>query len=610
MKRFPFRASSFLTLLVSLCALLECDATDRGNYFQWHTVELPFEGPMTSESDRVNPFTDYALVVHFNHEKSDYTVRGFYAADGKAAESGADSGNIWKVRFTPDRLGKWTYEAKLRVGSQVALSDDINAGVIVPLASSSGNFEVVPTDKRGRDFRAQGRIIVSDGYLRFGQSGSYWIKGGAGSPENLLAYEGFDGTYRQVFEARKGEAAPSTELHVFEPHIQDWNTGDLTWRNGKGKGIVGGINYLSANGMNSIYFLTLNILGDGNDVWPYTSYEERSRFDCSKLDQWELLFQYMQMKGILLHMVTQETENEEMLDGGDTGPQRKLYYRELIARFGHHLALVWNLGEENGPAHWRPEGQNNEQQRSMASYLKGNDPYNHPVLIHTHATRGDKEDLLPGLLGHPPLDGLSFQIDRRETAHAEIVKWKKRSAERGNEWLITFDELGKWYQGVLPDAVDPHHDTVRHYALWGSLMAGAAGVEWYFGAHYEHNDLTAEDWRSRANVWEQTRYAMEFFETYIPYWEMYPQNELTARVDDYCFAKAGQVYAIYVPDSVTIDLNLDDSEKDFSVSWYDPIRGGSLQKGSVGQVSGPGYVELGEPPKLIDQDWVVLVESQ
>ena len=29
------------------------------------------------------------------------------------------------------------------------------------------------------------------------------------------------------------------------------------------------------------------------------------------------------------------------------GPERKLYCRELIARFGHNLALNWNLGEEN-----------------------------------------------------------------------------------------------------------------------------------------------------------------------------------------------------------------------------------------------------------------------
>ena len=37
----------------------------------------------------------------------------------------------------------------------------------------------------------------------------------------------------------------------------------------------------------------------------------------------------------------------DALDGGELGPERKLYCRELIARFGHALALNWNLGEEN-----------------------------------------------------------------------------------------------------------------------------------------------------------------------------------------------------------------------------------------------------------------------
>ncbi|MEM6364875.1 MAG: DUF5060 domain-containing protein, partial [Planctomycetota bacterium] len=49
----------------------------------WHTVELAFAGPMTSELDATNPFTDYRLQVRFEHENgSAKLIRGFYAADG------------------------------------------------------------------------------------------------------------------------------------------------------------------------------------------------------------------------------------------------------------------------------------------------------------------------------------------------------------------------------------------------------------------------------------------------------------------------------------------------------------------------------------------------
>ena len=47
------------------------------------------------------------------------------------------------------------------------------------------------------------------------------------------------------------------------------------------------------------------------------------------------------------HLVLQEQENDQLLDGGELGLSRRLYFRELIARFAHHPAITWNLGEEN-----------------------------------------------------------------------------------------------------------------------------------------------------------------------------------------------------------------------------------------------------------------------
>lgn len=249
--------------------------------------------------------------------------------------------------------------------------------------------------------------------------------------------------------------------------------------------------------MNAVYFLTLNIDGDGKDVWPYLTHTDRDRFDCSRLDQWEIVFQHMQHLGIALHIVTQETENERLLDGGFTGRERRLYYRELIARFGHHLALIWNLGEENGPADFSPHGQTSAQQKSMADYLASTDPYGHPVVLHTHSTIAGKDEVLTPLLGHSSLDGLSVQMDNPLCVHSEILHWRQLSHDSGKPWVITMDEIGPWHTGAGPDADDPTHDELRHRVLWGALMAGASGVEWYFGAHFAHNDLSAEDWRSR-----------------------------------------------------------------------------------------------------------------
>ena len=578
---------------------------------QWHTVTLSFEGPTLSEDDTDNPFLNYALVVDFKHEQSNYRVRGFYAADGNAAESSATKGNVWQVRFTPDQIGEWTYTARMYKGNDIAIATDEEQGTAVELLDAQGSFIVTRSDKDGSDFRSKGRLIAHNGFFKFKDTDNYWMKSGTNSPENFLAFEGFDDTYRIKAKAKDGEAEPPSQIHKYAAHVKDWKTGDLTWKGDKGKGIVGALNYLASKEMNAVYFLTLNILGDGKDVWPYMNPDDYTRFDVSRMEQWNVLFEYMQSKGILLHLVTQETENETMLDNGDTGRLRKLYFNELIARYGHHLGLVWNLGEENGPAPWAPSGQNDDQRKAMATYLKQNDPYNHPVLLHTHSYDPLREEVLTPMLGYKDLDGLSLQANIREGASGVVERWKKASREAGNEWLITMDEIGEWHTAVLTDELDPGHKTIRQYAMWGTLMSGAAGVEWYFGAKYPHNDLSCEDWRQRDELWDLTAHARQFFDVFIPYWEMTSNHDLVSHEEGYCLYKANEVYAVYLPDiKEDYTLDLKGSEGSYSIGWFDPLSGGRLKPGTVESVEGGGVVNLGVPESAEQHDWVVLLEKR
>ncbi|MGM0408377.1 MAG: Kelch repeat-containing protein [Bacteroidota bacterium] len=583
-------------------------------FMQWHTITLSFYGPETSELANENPFLNYRLSVEFKNKETQQTIRGFYAADGIASETSSNSGSIWQVRFTPDVTGNWSYAAKLYHGDSIALSDDPNKGELISISNAKGNFIVTKSDKEGDDFRAHGRIEAANGYFKFRGTNNYWLKAGTNSPENLLAYVDFDNTYRMKAEAREGEAAAPTDIHSYEPHLKDWKTGDPTWKKGKGKSLIGAINYLASKGMNSAYFLTLNILGDGKDVWPYVSPDDFTRFDVSKLDQWEIIFEYMQSKGILLHVVLQETENETLLDNGDTGPLRKLYYNELIARFGHHPGLIWNLGEENGQTPWAPDKpfQDDEQRKAMAKYIKENDPYSHPVVLHTLPNDDIRKDILNKMLGYKYLDGISLQHAERETAPKTVSGWKAKSDSAGHPWLITMDEIGMWYDGAMTDSEDPNHNTLRRYALWGTLLSGGAGVEWYFGAKHPHNDLTSENWRQRNRLWEITNYAKEFFNAYLPYWEMQPEHGLVNSKEAYCLHKKNEIYAIYLPDLKTSTLNLSTAKGRFSVKWFNPLSGNGLQTGSVESIDGGGIQSIGNPPEiennLPEQDWVVLVK--
>mgnify|MGYP007026943741 CR=1 FL=1 len=61
----------------------------------------------------------------------------------------------------------------------------------------AGSFPVGPSDKSGRDFRGKGRLdYVGKHHLRFAGSGRYFMKAGVDAPENLLAYQDFDGDFK------------------------------------------------------------------------------------------------------------------------------------------------------------------------------------------------------------------------------------------------------------------------------------------------------------------------------------------------------------------------------------------------------------------------------
>ena len=560
----------------------------------WHTVTLAFDGPETSETADPNPFTDFRLDVTFTGPGGEFVVPGFFAADGRAAETSADSGSTWLARFTPNAEGKWSYRASFRTGSGVALGEDPAVGDPTAFDGSSGDFMVAGSDKQFPDFRSRGHLeYVGERYLRFAGDGSYFLKGGADSPENLLAYVDFDGTRDHDAESGRREAF----LHRYEPHLQDWRDGDPHWQDGKGKGIIGALNYLASEGVNSIYFLPQNVTGDGDDTWPWIERTTFDRFDVSKLDQWEIVFSHADRLGILLHVVTAETENDHLLDDGDLGPHRELYYRELVARFAHHPALIWNLGEENTNS--------TEQRKAHASALHRLDPYDHPVVMHTHAAVHHHQRHYTPLLGFEEFEGASMQIRDDKVVHDVLIEWMRKSREAGQPWIVSFDEQRTGRDGVAPDSEDTSRHDERRDHLWATLMAGSWGIEWYFGYMYPHNDLNLEDFRSRSQIWSMTRHALEFFHENLPFDEMIPADRLAPNQDAYVLAKLGEVYAVYIPSGGTASLNLEGNEGKFKVSWFDPAQGGPLTDGIA--VSGPGIVPLGKAPGDATGDWVALV---
>ena len=625
--------------------------TITGELKRWHKVTLKLEGLYSDEKANPNPFSDYRMLVTFTHPNSglSYTVPGYFAANGDAANTSATSGNIWQAHLSPDEVGTWNYSISFRQGSDVAILPNAKAGSKVGAYDGlSGSFAIQESDKVGVDFRGKGRLTyVNKHHLQFAGSGKYFLKAGPDAPENLLAYDDIDDTPND----------PSLKENLrksWQPHMNDYDANEAsayTWgpnNNKKGKALLGALKYLADEGLNSFSFLTFNVDGDDDNVFPHllrsdvAGYESipdndendetlqvstkgrwadvsngvhHDRFDISKMAQWEQVFCYATQKGLYMDIKTQETENDRKMDSGDLGRERKLYYRELIARFGHHLALNWNLGEESD-IYSETNDPTQERVKAYTQFFYDHDPYRHNIVIHSYP--GDKvtryEKVYQPLLGNnSKLTGASLQTNQENFSNVfkMVNHWVNESAATGTPWVVACDEPGDARLALRPDS-DPGNSHVdgRKNALWGTVMAGGAGVNFYFGYERDHSDLTCQDFRSRDAFWDYCRYMLEFFnKNEIPFQDMSNDNSLSTNKNSWCLAKPGDTYVIYLKNGGTTQLDLSNVNGNFSVKWYNPRNGGNLIDSNITEVTAGSEVSLGNAPSSTSKDWVILVQA-
>ncbi len=641
---------------------------------QYDTVTLDFDGDAAfSETDGradpnaaaggVNPFLDRALDVTFTHAESGrtYTVPGFFDGDG----AGGSTGQVFRARFTPDAPGQWTYQARLQSGRNVAIGEagggNVTGGSFTN-GFTNGTLTVAPPPADAQGFHATGRLLydadgtdLSKHYLRF-QNGDRFLKGGTDSPENLLGYRGFDNT----------QTTGSGNLHSYAPHAGDyqgdgpsWNSPDVDIPNAPsgndGANLIGAVNYLASHHVNSVYFLPMNIGGDGKDTHPFANIStpaqlsgdasnDNVHYDLSKLAQWEQIFSHAQDKGILLHVVLNEAEakNKRELDNAQLGPERKLFYREMVARFGHHNALQWNISEEYN----RDLDLGEARVKQFAQYISDLDTYDHPLTVHNGnfggfgkgqpgaSNVGQRNEVEP-FLGNDNFDLTSYQNYDERGIGDEVEYFRARSRIKGRPIAVMVDEP----ESLNSLKSDGNFDRVRKEMIWDIYLSGGS-AEWFV----RDKDQTLEDFSEFEQVWDETYHARKFLEQNTPFWEMdsiiLTPNDTPSPDDDYIsadtllrgedsglggaevFYKPGEVYAIYFPDGSNDDntnagggdtspeLDLTGyADRTFTLRWYNPRTGEFV--GESATLTGGGWTPLGATPDGFGNtnDWAALVRG-
>lgn len=583
-----------VAMFTLLCSTLTIAANVQGERAKWHPITVDFKGPLLNETDQNNnPFLDYRLTVEYTAPNGTVTrVPGFFAGDGQ----GNGRGDVWRSRFSADQVGRWSYRGILRRGSEVAVSLDPQAGNAVNLDGASGQFDVSPARSDAPKFVRQGRLeYVGEHYLKF-RDGPYWIKGGTDSPENILGFAGIDGTLDQG-------GINANFLHDFAAHRGDWRDSDPLFNNAStgadSRGLIGALNYLGAQGVNSIYFLPMNLGGDGQETYPFVGAEKnrfnKTHYDISKLYQWNIVLNHAQEQGIALNVVLSETEreNELWLDDGALGVERKLFFRELIARFGYLLAVKWNLGEENDYPY--------VELLKHADYIQAIDWSEKPIAVHTHINQFFRYG---ELVGDRQFSASSIQYDQ-QFAGQFVEQWRRNSANAGRRWVIDMDENTN---GLGSNNVDER----RKQILYDILFSGG-NVEWYFGSNPlpEGGDVDAGDFRFRERMWQQMRIAREMMQNELPFWRMEPADSLVSGDDNAfggaeVFALANESFAIYLPRTNGAEsLNMDNAVGNYRQRWFNP-RTGQMIDGRR-NFGGNRSLRLGAPPSEQGNDWVVLI---
>jgi hypothetical protein len=567
-----------------------------GELRQYHKVTLQYTSAATyNETNGDALFRDIRLNVTITSPSNVvFVVPGYFAGDGDAANTSVTTGNKFNVNFTPTEIGTYTYTTSFRTANDIALESPVNntTGTALTGNGNTGTFVIAATNKTGLDFRGKGVLeYVGEHFFRW-SNGEYFMEFGADSPEVFLEFNDFDNT-------------PNSQGRTYSAHVSDWETGNPQWKTNEGRGIIGVVNYLSNSGMNIHYFLTMNSFGDGQSAYPWTGNNTTNQFDVSKLAQWEIVFDHMMTKGVVPEFVLNETENQQLFEDNESivggfAETRKLYYREMVARFGYLNGAVWNIGEEMG---WDQgsglrEAVTNQQMRDFADYLKDLLPRKtEPITIHNGPSNIDA--IFTGLLNTNGYNNISFQGNYQTISfgHDGILYWVNQSASAGKKWAVRYTEP---YVAAATDQV-----LWRKNSLWASLTAGGAGVQYYDGGG---RDVTAQDYNTYAVPYLAMKRAKDFYiNNNVPFWEMANNDASTS--SGWMMSKPNSQHVLYLPNGGTSNVNLGASG-DYVVKWYDPRNGGALVDGSVTTITANGNSQaIGNAPNNTSQDWVVLLAN-
>jgi hypothetical protein len=511
-----------------------------------------FQAEFTSSRVYENPVQDVQMEIEFTSpsgKKS--TVLGFWDGDRK-----------WKVRFSPDEAGKWTYRTRTSPKRDPGLDAQNGAFRCVPYKGKN------PLYRHGAVGVSQNRryFVHADGTPFFWMGDTAWLgplKSSAADWE----------TYLQD-RLSKGFSV----IHIFTTQARHVP--------GDAEGRLAYIGKRERIGIDPAFYQRLDKRMDAVNDWglavaPILIHDSivvppsASALEIERADQF----------GKKWFLPTLLPEDQLIVLG-----------RYMVARYGAHQVL-WTLG---GDGDYRGERAEMWKRIGRAVFKYSHDRI---ATMHPGGVQWDADEFRQ----EPWFNFISYQSGHGNSERE--LRWLTQGPP-SQDWKIEpyhpeiNNELN--YEGFIPygsrEGIPFDAHAVRRACYWSLLVAPPSGVTygahgiWYWAVKPEL-PMQAEAWGVTPPWHEAMRlpgstsmkHLREFFLS-IDYWKLLPDPELVAeqpgkdspnRFIAAARSEEGNVAVVYIPEGGTVSLNMSRLKSPVQAEWFDPATGWRMAGGEI-----------------------------
>ena len=313
-----------------------------------------------------------------------------------------------------------------------------------------------------------------------------------------------------------------------------------------------------------------------------------TRFNLEYWRKFEHALRFARDRDMIISLVLDMNDNKVHPPAASEDEYR--FIRYAIARFGAFSNITWDLGDD------LERYRSDEWTHETGTLIKKWDPYKH--LATSHPVENVHQDRTSDWF-----DFTSFQEWSRNQ-HAYILKQRQAQEKTGRIIPQTNEEYGyedhypMWAPGLGSESAE-----VLRRTAWDIYMAGG----------YQ---TAGESARRGTNIWPDTGggwlngrgddtmtmfvgfgHIVDFF-TSFEWWKTDPHDELVDN-GNYCLAEPGQIYAVYLPRSGKVKIQLEPGR--YSAFWFGATTGEKIE---LPEVAGSSWLSPEAPDR---NDWALLI---